>query len=478
MFQYCILKKATRYFEMMRISLFWILIFFVDSSSDELEGEDEEESAHRPVHQDVGGGPAKSSAPPPLPPRTDSMMDLSMVAGVVVNSPREGASHVQQGRRPVLDQYPTHEAVTINTGKQESYISSKSMTLQQSRDKDKVLERKLRNCHTDMQDWPSPPTGRKKVPPPKPPRTDLIATGILEGESASDTEGGRREKRGSQGDGGKETKEELKRVVRRVSSIVDMNDRELTRVANSTTPVRHGPRVSMISAQQPPLSKSAPSTGAVIPKPKLIRRRSNSSDTVLRPPSIKKAYSNDPRMMRHANIQRKPRAKVSHLIQMFEAKSPEHHRREQVNVFMFTPPSPRRRSNALSEVSSGDSTENSPSHGVGRPYLPPKPQHSAPPVPPKPIPTTGEGPPTIPPRTPAPLVPPKPPGSKPPTIIPRMPRQRSHSDSDSKVLDDSLPPRLPPKLVELYMHTCHDVHACKCTCTCRIHVHACVYVRA
>ena len=423
----------------------------IDSSSDELEGEDEEESAHRPIHQDLGGGPAKHSAPPPLPPRTDSMMDLAMVAGIVVNSPREGASQVQRGKRPVLDQFPTHEAVTIDTGKQESYISSKSMTLQ-GRGKDKVLERKLRNSHMDMQEWPSPPTGRKKVPPPKPPRTDLIAAGIVEGGSVS-IGGGRKSEREMRvgDDEGRETKEELKRVVRRVSSIVDMNTQELTRVAKSTTPVRHGPRIS-VNAQQPSLSKSAPSTGVPIPKPKLIRRRSNSSDTILRPPSIKKAYSNDPRMMRHANIQRKPRPKVSNLIQMFEAKSPEHHRREQVNVFRWTPPSPRRRSNALSEVSSGGSTESSPSHSVGRPYLPPKPQYSAPPVPPKPIPTTGEGPPVVPPRTPAPLVPPKPPGSKPPTLVPRMPRQRSHSDSDSKILDDGLPPRVPPKLVEVHIH--------------------------
>ena len=421
--------------------------FCIDSSSDELEGEDDEESAHRPVHQDIGDPPSKRSAPPPpLPPRTDSMMDLAMVAGVVVDSPREGASLVQQGRKPVLDQYPTHEAITIDTGKQESYISSKSMTLQ-TRDKDKVLERKLRNSHTDMQEWPSPTTGRKKVPPPKPPRTDLIAAGVVEGGSATIEGGGKNERERRVGnDDRRETTQELKRVVRRVSSIVDMNDQELTRVAKSTTPVRHGPRITM----QPPLSKSAPSSGTPIPKPKLIRRRSNSSDAILRPPSIKKAYSNDPRMMRHANVQRKPRAKVSHLIQMFETKSPEH-RREQVNVFRWTPPSPRRRSNALSEVSSGDSTESSPSHGIGRPYLPPKPQYSAPPVPPKPIPTTGEGPPVVPPRTPAPLVPPKPPGSKPPTIVPRMPRQRSHSDSDSKILEDINPPRVPPKLVEVYI---------------------------
>ena len=458
MFQCFVLKNALqRYMN--------FLCWFIDSSSDELEGADEEESLHRSVHQDrdgEGGPPAAKTgrAPPPLPPRTDSMMDLAMVSGtgVIVNSPGEGANQVQRGRMTVLDQFPTHEPVTIDTRKQEAYISSKSMTLQ-SQDKEKVLERKLRNSHTDMQEWPSPTTGRKKVPPPKPPRTDLIAAGIVEGESSSISEGGRRRERererekrveGGGGDESGETKEELKRVVRRVSSIVDMNDQELTRVAKSTTPVRHGPRISVMNTQEPPhLSSSAPSAGVAIPKPKLIRRRrSNSSDTILRPPSIKKAYSNDPRMMRHANIQRKPRAKVSNLIKMFEAKSPDHHRREQVNVFNWTPPSPRRRSNALSEVSSGDSTESSPSHGVGRPYLPPKPQYSIPPVPPKPIPTTGEGPPTVPPRTPAPLVPPKPPGSKPPTIVPRMPRQRSHSDSDSKILDDGLPPRVPPKLVE------------------------------
>ena len=352
---------------------------------------------------------------------------------------------MQRGRKTVLDQFPTHEEVTIDSDKQESYIS-KSMT-QQNQDKDKVLERKLRNSHTDMQEWPSPTTGRKRVPPPKPPRTDLMEAGVMDGDNAS-VKGGKKE-RERVDDEGAPTKEELKRVVRRVSSIVDMNDRELTRVAKSTTPVRHGPEISV--KPHPPLSKSAPSAGSAIPKPKLIRRRSNSSDTVLRPPSIKKSLSNDPRMMRHANAQRKPRPKVSNLIKMFEAKSPEHHRKEPGTLFKWTPPSPRRRSNALSEVSSGESTESSPSHGVGRPYLPPKPYYFAPPVPPKPLPTTGEGPPIVPPRTPAPLVPPKPPGSKPPSIVPRIPRQRSHSDSDSKILDDNFPPRVPPKLVKVCM---------------------------
>ena len=379
-----------------------------------------------------------SRAPPPLPPRTDSMIDLA-VEEVVGSSPNVGTNTAQIGRKLIADQFPTHELITINSEKQESYIS-KSATLRSTYEV-KILERKLRNSHVDVQEWPPPTTGRKKVAPPKPPRTDLMETGdvvVAGGRGIGDGGRGR-----ASDEDGRVTKEELKRVVKRVSSIVDMNDHDLTRVAKSTTPVKQH-RSAVSRSAHSPVSESAPGTGAPIPKPRLIRRRSNSSDAILRPSSIKKAYSNDPRMMRHANSKRKTRARVSNLIQMFELKSPEH-RKEQVGTSKWTPPSPRERSNALSEVSSGESSESSPSHRSSKPYLPPKPPYSAPPVPPKPLPTTGEGPPIIPPRTPAPLVPPKPPGSKPPAIVPRTPRQRSHSDSESKLLEDDSPPRVPPK---------------------------------
>ena len=400
----------------------------LDSSSDELEGDGEGSL----THSGEGTANAPPPAPPPVPPRTESMTDL--VEGAIAESPEEASLLLQQGKRPVLDQFPTHEEVTIDSDKQSMYISSKSVS---EREKEKVLERKLRNSHTDMQEMPSPQTERKRIAPPKPPRTDLIESGEL--KEKEEVGGADRADEGKERGG---VKEEIKRVVRRVSSIVDMNDRDLTRVARSTTPVRHGPGMDDSNKLHPPVPTPVPRTGSPIPKPRLIRRRSKSSDGILRP-SITKAYSNDPRMMRHAGIKRQPRAKVSHLIQMFEGKPPEP-QTGRVTNFKWTPPSPRRRSNALSEVSSGESTEPSPTHS--RPYLPPKPQHSAPPVPPKPLPCTGEGPPILPPRTPAPLVPPKPPGSKAPKILPRMvPRQRSHSDSDSKILDETLPPRVPPK---------------------------------
>ena len=352
----------------------------------------------------------------------------------------------------MVDQFPTHEEVTIDSDKQELYIS-KSLTQQQSsaREKEKVLERKLRNSHTDMQEWPSPKMERKRVAPPKPPRTDLIEAGLVSRErgvsapvavEVAKVEAPKGKERVGEMENS-EVKEEIKKVVRRVSSIVDMNDQELTRVARSTTPVKHGPGPAQPRKPAPPMSPPM----SPIPKPRLIRRRSKSSDGILRPASIMKAFSNNPQMMR-ARAKLKQRPKVSHLIQMFESKSPETETPQKEQAALpkskWTPPSPRRRSNALSEVSSGESVESSPSHS-SRPYLPPKPLHSAPPVPPKPLPSTGEGTPVVPPRTPAPLVPPKPPGSKAPKIVPRIPRQRSHSDSDSKILDEGPPPRVPPK---------------------------------
>ena len=366
--------------------------------------------------------------------------------------PDEGWSPVQRKRGPTFDQ-PTHEVVNFDSKMQESYISKSSLLQSGERDKAKVLERRLRNSHTDMQELPSPQIERKRIPPPKPPRTDLIEEEVTsaEGEGVAVVEREKKEKKGG-GESG-EVKEEIKRVVRRVSSIVDMNDRDLTRVAKSTTPVRHGPapptkprHMTIAPPTKPRHMTIAPPTSprsgssSPIPKPRLIRRRSKSSDGILRP-SLTKAYSNDPRMMQHAK-ERKSRPKVSRLIQMFETNSPDP-QKEQGPKFKWTPPSPRRRSNALSEISSGESVESSPSHS--RPYRPPKPQYPAPPVPPKPLPCTGEGPPVVPPRTPAPLVPPKPPGSKAPKVVPRIPRQRSHSDSDSKILNDDLPPRVPPK---------------------------------
>ena len=359
-------------------------------------------------------------------------------SGTIAASPEEASVLLRQGKKPVLDQFPTHEEVTIDSDKQKRYIS-KSVS-----EKEKVFERKLRDSHSDMQQQlSSPQTERKKVPPPKPPRTDLIESGEMKEEEERRMKDEAKEIEGEKG--GRGVKEEIKRVVRRVSSIVDMNDRDLARVARSTTPVRHGPGMDKPKKLHPPtVASQVPHTGSPIPKPRLIRRRSKSSDGILRP-SITKAYSNDPRMMRHAGVKRQPRAKVSHLIQMFEGgKSSGEPQRGQVTNFKWTPPSPRRRSNALSEISSGESTETSPIRS--RPNLPPKPLHSAPPLPPRPLPCTGEGTPVVPPRTPAPLVPPKPPGSKAPKVLPRLgSRQRSHSDSDSKILDENLPPRVPPK---------------------------------
>lgn len=347
---------------------------------------------------------------------------------------------VQEEKRLALDQFPTHEEIIIDSNKQDLYIS-KSLGLQQSseRDKEKVVERKLQK---DMQELPSPQTERKNIPPPKPPRTDLIEAGVIskerKDEAIRQNRQSKKEETGSVNS--EEVKEEIKKVVRRVSSIVDMNDAELTRVAKSTTPVMHGPGLAPPSKSRQPVSPSR----SPIPKPRLVRRRSKSSDGILCPASIVKAFSNNPRMMRaHAKLKQKP--KISHLIQMFEPKSPgvKSPRKELGQIFKWSPPSPRQRSYALSEVSSGESVESSPSHS--RPYLPPKPQNSAPPVPPRPLSCTGEGPPVLPPRTPAPLIPPKPPGTKAPTLVPRMARRRSHSDSDSKVLNDDSPPRVPPK---------------------------------
>jgi len=66
------------------------------------------------------------------------------------------------------------------------------------------------------------------------------------------------------------------------------------------------------------------------------------------------------------------------------------------------------------------------------PVPPPKPKLTIPPLPPRPLSTEcGEkGVPIVPPRTPAPRLPPKPPGSKPPIVGPRMSHRRSLSDSD------------------------------------------------
>lgn len=371
------------------------------------------------------------------------MIDLSEDATVPSVAEKGG------GRKASKDQFPTHEEVSFNRDVQESYIS-KTALLQNEKEKAKVLERKLRDLHTDMQDLPSPQIERRRIPPPKPPRTDLMETEGASEERTNIAAIVDRAKKVKEESG--EVKEEIKKVVRRVSSIVDMNDQELTRVAKSTTPVRHGPAPPIKPRPRGATSAPQSSSGSPIPKPRLIRKRSKSSDGILRPSitSITKAYSNDSRMMRHPRAQQKQRPKVSRLIQMFETKSPEV-KQEKGPTFKWTPPSPRRRSNALSEVSSGESAENSPSHA--RPNLPPKPQYPAPPIPPRPLSCTGEeGPPVVPPRTPAPLVPPKPPGSKAPKVIPRVPRQRSHSDSDSKILNEDIPPRVPPKLVTLHAH--------------------------
>lgn len=151
------------------------------------------------------------------------------------------------------------------------------------------------------------------------------------------------------------------------------------------------------------------------------------------------------------------RARVVSLIDMFEGKSPSTSptkastllsrrdlgrrvRTERSNSFGIS--TSRKGASAAVRLSGNHSLSNSP------PEPPPKPWSVMPPLPPRPVSTEcGEsGVPIVPPRTPAPLLPPKPLGSKPPTVSPRMTHRRSLSDSDPNAMSPiHAPPIVPPK---------------------------------
>ena len=424
---------------------FLYTIFFLLSSHlviDSSDSEDEVSVVPQPESEpgDHKKEHSSSEPPPPLPPRTASMSK---------EIPNEGRKEFTQSLHgPVLDQFPIHEEITFDKDKQAACLESRM-------EAQKRAERTGNVLRESMSPRSSPRRKKKKVPPPKPPRTDLMMNG-------SDLE-----------------QDEIHSVIRRVSSIVDFTTQQLTDVAahNSLTRRPFTP-LSPADEVMPP-----------IPKPRLIRRRSKSSDAILkqRPTSPMTAVakptppvkiSKDTYVSRNRSgsadvgkkidgrahvsrnrlgsadvskeskrggISRQTRAsstKVSSLIQMFESKSPTSSPKARKRQFQkWTPPSPRRRAYAVRDMSPDPPDFLS---QMGLPLRPPKTKLSAPPVPPKPPNSSKIEPPVVPPRTPVPLLPPKPPGSKPPSVLPRLGHRRSLSDSTSLTREE-IPPKIPPK---------------------------------
>ena len=321
-----------------------------------------------PIYEPVS---APEAPPPrPAPPRSRSASPLP-----VSIPPRSASNSVVieswQGRKRSADQHPAHEEIFIDQQKQENFVKNMKQQKQDSNrtHKDRVLE--------DSR-------FAKRKPPPKPPRN--WEEEEEEGGGAKDglTSGQR---------------EEINKVVRRVSSIIDVDVRQL---------------FNHVARQPPPPIKPKPQ------RVKLARVRKKLS---------RSAEQLSPGLKRTSCIVPTP---VIDLVQMFESKTPPQE---------ITPHSPRKMLLNRTQSSEPELSK----------FIPPK--SRAPPVPPKPYHSGVEQPPDIPPRTPAPLLPPKPPGSCPPHLPPHS-RRRSSSDTSVKARLEALlvpggngPPGLPPKLV-------------------------------
>ncbi len=267
------------------------------------------------------------------------------------------------------------EEIFINGIKQESYLNGRLEKTRLSPPKEAKGESRSVGG--------SPKAIKKRIPPPKPPRTDVpLDYEPIEYE---------------------EEQVRLFQSARRVSSLVDMDLSQLYMLdrkppAPAFSESNHWPASPQHNSTYLP-----PPTGPV-PAPSVVNRRvedqalGRSADSAVNtPPDSPKVLS---------------------LVEMFETKSPS-----------TSPPAkrsppikatkPRKSPHILRKLSTKQ-----PSNA---PTLPPRPQ--PPPVPPKPLLPTEGGTPMRPPRTPAPIIPPKPQGF---TNLRKHSLQRSQSDSRTK----------------------------------------------
>lgn len=290
------------------------------------------------------------------------------------------------------------EEIFISNSTQQSYLKSvhnnrESMKLSPPR----VARRGSRSAEG------SPVVGKKKIPPPKPPRTDipLDYSSVEYGEQV-----------------------EFFNSARRVSGLVDMDVSQLYQLdRKATTPNKdQKPFPPRDGSFQPP-------TGPV-PVPSVVNRRIETATETEAKRVLTLGRSVDSALNKAPDS-----PKVLSLIKMFESKSPT-----SSPPLKYSPPFNPRKSPPISPKKYRKQPNNVP-------ILPPKPQ--PPPIPPRPIiPAEGSDTPMPPPRTPAPVIPPKPQGSKPSLV---HTHQRSLSDSqplppseDRKPLE---PLRTSPKLV-------------------------------
>lgn len=309
----------------------------------------------------------------------------------------------------------SHEEIFIDQSKQDSYVKSQEEKQVRVRE-DKRLS-PLRTRQGESRSQGSSPITKKRVPPPKPPRTDLLPNG--EPLDSSEKE-----------------REELYKSARRVSGIVDM---DITRLYSQAVNKKRAPGSAIPEVVEPrrsshstPPAKPRPyqckptSSNRAIPIPSVVKRPGSAGGEREQKQSLSKAQSVDSILNTRSSS-----PKVTSLIQMFESKSPNNspplQKRSPPVQYKRSPPYSRRRSDEVVKRSPNLEDSSAPSR-------PPKPQ--PPPVPPRPLMAFEEKTPVVPPRTPAPLLPPKPPGSKPPLILPRLHHRRSLSDSQPAVLKE------------------------------------------
>ena len=316
-----------------------------------------------------------------------------------------------------------HEEIFIDQSRQDSYV--KSQLEKQIRQNEDWRLSPLHTGRRESRSQGSSPNMKKRVPPPKPPRTDLLPNG--EPLDASEKE-----------------REELYKSARRVSGIVDM---DITRLYSQAVNKKRAPGPAIPEAMEPrrsshssPPAKPRPyqskptSSTRTIPVPSVVKRPGSAGAVVREPRQpLPKAHSVDSILQTRSSS-----PKVTSLIQMFESKSPDNspplQKRNSPVQYKRSPPFSRGQSDGVVKKSRNLENHFTPSR-------PPKPQ--PPPVPPRPLIVFEEHIPVVPPRTPAPLLPPKPPGSKPPLVVPRLGHRRSLSDSQPAVLKEGETPRLP-----------------------------------
>lgn len=259
----------------------------------------------------------------------------------------------------------------------------------------------LYSCERECRSQGSSPLGRpRRIPPPKPIRTDLLPGG--EPLDSSECE-----------------KREIYNSARRVSGIVDM---DISCLYSQATVIKKKlstatlPKKSDSKTQK---NSSPPSVEPPVGKP---RNRSIPVPTLVKPPAKSRAVNVNSRTrlpksqsMDIVTNSKCESPKITSLIQMFEGKSPGH-----------TPPVRLRSSAQMNCLYPPGEHDARLSKQTSVPSRPPKPQ--PPPVPPRPLMGSDSESPVIPPRTPAPLLPPKPPGSKPPIVFPRLSHRASLSD--------------------------------------------------